>query len=471
MNRRNLAFRTQRPNETVLLITRRHWWAWVRWLILPALGLVGVGIIAANVPTIAVALMAFAVLAFLAFALYAYLEWTNDSIIITDQRIVRITQNLLRFSQQVNDINIASIQEINAEIPPFDPLAWAFGYGYVELKTAGDAGNVALRMIPDPDGVQDLILRDIRQMASMREVQYSQGGTRDAQRWIQRGQLPEPHQPVNMPNVTSTPRLERAPFSPFVSHFTLPNGAVVFRKHWWLWLQGVFTPLLVGLVALIAFVVTLVAGAGGLSSLLTLGVFFVALVWGYWADWDWRNDYMMVTPGTLTIIHQRPFWLQNEREQVLMKQIDNIVSEESGFWNRIWGKGDVRISLIGGNSYKEFRHVRDPQFVQGEIARLQALARGQNAPQAQARPTSNLSGAPNPHAPAPQYTPAAPQATPLRDANRPPIVQQARPNLSQGRPYTPAQQPSHPFGAPNPKPNPPANSNAPAPRPPRFGGK
>jgi len=455
-------FRTQRPNENVLLITRRHWWAWVRWLFLPIVAVVGLWILAGAVPVLAGVLVFVSLIFFVACTLYLYLEWANDSIIITDQRIVRITQSILGFSQRVSDINIASIQEINAEIPPFNPFAWMFNYGYIELRTAGEAGNISLQMIPDPEGVQDLILDDFRNLKDSRQQQHQNNTERDVQQWIQGGNTPQPFQPLNPPSVTSLSRLETPPFSPFTSHFTLKDGSTVFRKHWFVWFQGVFVPLLVILGTVIGFFASLALGVGGLGSVVSLGVFIIAGAWFYWADWDWRHDYMMVSHATLTIVHQRPLWLQNEKDQVLMKQIDNVVAETSGFWNRIWGKGSVQIALIGSNTYKEFRDVQDALFVQSEIMRRQGIAKNQQTQdlvQNQRQMMGDymttyhqMTGAPNTAQQPPQYEPARPFASSSQDAQRPPIVPQSRPNLSQGRPYSPPVQPRPQGQQPQPSP-------------------
>ena len=85
-----------------------------------------------------------------------------------------------------------------------------------------------------------------------------------------------------------------------------------------------------------------------------LGVSLSSLLWFYWSDWDWRNDLYIVRDDTIVMIHKRPLWLQNNRDQILLNQIDNVVAESKGFFQQAFSYGDVRISLIGADRFKVF---------------------------------------------------------------------------------------------------------------------
>ena len=146
------------------------------------------------------------------------------------------------------------------------------------------------------------------------------------------------------------------------------------------------------------------------------------------------------------LIHKRPFWLQNDVEQIRLSQVDNVISEVFGLVNTLLNRGDIRISLIGSDAQdaKRFRGVGDPQSVQGEIsnrlAELQAAqqsgaldaqreafaaylaayhqrAQAQQGGYAPVNPPYPPANAPYPPTP----TPDTPQP-PVRDSSRPPNI-------------------------------------------------
>lgn len=423
-------YRSTHPRDRILLATRRHWWAWLRWLPVPLALMLASFALAAALPPIAGVFVFAGVVFPLGLTLYLYAEWANDTMLITDTRLVRMTYTLLTFSESINEMALTSIQEVNAQVPAFDPFAYLFGYGTLEVRTSGETGNFRVTLIPNPDRVQRLIMEDLYVMRQQQA--RPDGGAQDS------GQ--------------TLGVFTRPPLSPFVTSYTTADGAFVVRKHWSLWLSGVTLPLLLLLGALF----TLIGGMVLEAAAIGFGVAFVLAVvgsaWFWWADWDWRNDTMTISDSTVTLVQQRPLWLQNERDQVLLRQIDNIVAESNGFFNRLLGKGNVRMALVGSNEYKEFRDVQDPLRVQGEITRRQARLKQQAAQQA-ANPPRVLSdhmtiyhhtpSAPRIQQPVPAAPPAMPQfraGTPI--SNPPPRV--ARPALSQGRLYQPNAVPTNP---------------------------
>ncbi len=462
-------FHSQRPGEQVLLETRRHWWSWVRWLPVPVLFLLAGIAGAALLPGLGGLFVLVGLVFGLAFMLFMYADWINDSIIVTDQRIVRITRNLLRFSQQVSEIPLSSIQEINADIPNWDPFALAFHYGFVALKTSGNAGDVTLTMIPNPDGMQDLVLADYSRRQQQIGQQQSLEMRRQLERWVYGGGAqPDFAGTAAAPRATNEP-VRNAPWSPFIQSYLTETGAIVFRHHWIVWVRKVFVPLFVLLGAFVSVFVLQALGLGFVGCSISFVLGLIGGLWFWYQDTDFRNDYMIVNDTTVTIYHQRPLWLQNERDVLLLKRVDNIIAESQGLINQLMNKGTLRFALIGSNTYKEFRDIGDPLRIQAELARRQGMAKRQDAEEAAQQQQQligqyismyhEMIGAPPPqgaavppgYAPQQSYPPAAAavpppgSAAPLRDANRPPIVPQQRPALSQGRPYTPA-----PYNAPQP---------------------
>ncbi|XWX03486.1 hypothetical protein VZO05_13350 [Aggregatilineales bacterium SYSU G02658] len=427
-----LRFQTQRPNEIVLLETRSHWWAWVRWLpisVLMALGGVGAGLL---LPLFGGVFIVLGLVFALAFGLYLYADWVNDSIFITDQRVVRIQRNLLRFSQTVSEIPLTSIQEINADIPNWDLFALAFHYGYVVIRTSGSAGDVRLRMIPDPDKVQDLILMDMRQHRAAQGRPDNAEMRRMVERMITPGNAVEA---FAAPPRTTTVGPVRMPWSPFIASYPAENGAIVFRHHWYVWVKMVWLPLLVLIGAIVSLFTLQWLGLGVIGFGISLVLFVIGGAWFLWQDTDFRNDYMIVTDNTITLLHQRPLWLQNERDVLLLKRVDNIISESQGLINQILNKGTLRFTLIGANEYKVFKDIYNPLGVQAELTRRQGQARQQAAfdqqDQQQAVIAQYLQAYHEMMEERGLLPPAQSSPMPVSPMPAP------RPTLSQGRPYQP----------------------------------
>jgi CRP-like cAMP-binding protein/membrane protein YdbS with pleckstrin-like domain len=448
------AFRAQRENEVILLDTRRHWWAWVRRLLPASILSVVLIILSGLLPgVIALALGGLTIVMMGVWTIYTFLEWRNDHVVVTTQRIIRIERDILRFETHISEVPLLAVQAVNADIITSDPFSRIFGYGTVDIRTAGDAGNIKLTIIPDPDDMQEIIF-------SNREASLKQQSVRDqskiraeidkvlglhsgtAQAETSRGPSPQ-----------TQSSLQRGKFWP--TAYMDDHGNMVFRKH----VAFLFRRMLIPITFLLTGPVLMILGliTDGLAIVGLVGGFFLMLIgflWGYWVDWDWRNDRYVVGDERIQLVHQRPLWLQNEDDQVLLQSVDNVVSKKKGFLQNMLDYGDVIISLIGGDKgdQKIFHQVPRPHQIQAEITRRQnrMRSRAQEAQELQRREEiaeylqayhQTVSGQP----PAPGYgqqatTPPDPYAAPTQPGHPPqePTYPQAPGH------YPPQQQPPYP---------------------------
>ncbi len=487
-------FKTQRENEKVILLTRRHWWAYIRWMGVPVIVMIALWIAAYALPLTALWLVLSFILPTIA-AVYLYVEWRNDSVIITNQRVIRIIHTILTFSEIRNEVTIDSVQEANAEIPPLDPFALLFNYGEVEIKTAGSQGNFILDFMPNPEKVQDIILEDAWNQRFDRQSRGRQTLRADIAKWTgaQAGassaNRPAPARKVG----EHTWEPDSGPLSPFRLRFPTPEGGTVYRTHWFVWAQRMFFPLVWLLATVILgiswVVVPFLRDLGFIGAVITFVMFLFGAVWAYITDWDWRNDYYIVGDTYVTFVNQRPLWLQNENDQILLRQIDNVKSEIQGIFQRLFDYGDVSMSLVGADEHKVFKTVHRPTQIQEDISQRQGRLKRkmEDVNESQQREIIGEyiteyhrmlqeQGYPTPPTDAPS-SPVQPWDNPptdapstLRDGNRPPKVPRPRPRMSSGRPYEqdpqarqhpqphdPDQRPYHP-------PNLPRTGN----RPPKF---
>jgi hypothetical protein len=378
----------QRPNETVILMTRRHWIAWVRQSLLAMLLAALLLFSATIVPTgpLASLLVIFTLVVPVGMIAYIYVNWRDDWLIVTNQRVVHIEQVRIRFSTRVSEIALKSVQSINADLPNNDPLAYYFKYGTVEINTAGTSGNILMDFIPDPDNIKDIVFQSREQMTSLEsqtqrrdqlravlDAQFGEGTTARASAQEQTVAAPNPAQTAVRPGLLST-------------HFINDAGEMVFRKHLLFWLRKILAPALLVVTALgvILFGLLNLQGVGGFA---LFGGFFLLLIgaiWLYYADWDWRNDLYIIGDATITLIRKRPFFAQDEDDQLTLDRVDNIQTERSGILRRLFNFGDVRIQLLGDTKQHVFKNVPNPQTVREEISRRQA-AREQRVKEADIR--------------------------------------------------------------------------------------
>ncbi len=380
-------FRDQRPGERVVQMVHRHWWVIVARSVIPtiiaiALWFVGLLVLGTGLELV---IWGGSLVLLAAWLVFMYLDWRNDYVIVTDQRIVFVEVVLLRFQTHVRDTPVSSIQEVNYEIP-VDPFARLFNYGRLNISTAGGAGRVVLDFVPNPREMQQVVIATRRVGTETAQQQtrsaidarldqvFGTGDTRASAPPTIAGGTTSRQQPT----AAAPPARQRNGW--LATRMVGPNGEIIYRKHLSVWALHIIWPALAIVGALgLMFMSLFFLGRGALGLLeLAAGVFMlvVGAVWFYLADWDWRNDYYVLGSDTISIIHKRPLWLRDERDEILITQIDNVISKKVGLTDSLLNRGDVRVMLIGDDQGqgKVLRHVHRPEHVQAEISQLRTAA-------------------------------------------------------------------------------------------------
>lgn len=367
------------PGESILLQSRRHWWVVIRNLVLPALvfGLFMVGVIVAQTPFLRLIVGGAAVLIAGGWALYAFFDWRNDWLVITDERVLRVEQQVARFSIQTQEVGLLSVQAVSATLRPGDPMARVFRYGDVIISTAGSAGNVKMDFVPNPGRVKDYVFR--QREIKMRSSGYAASGqqpvTPAAQASGEQAEDPEAFPRENDPSHSSPPISGGGLFA---MRYVNAHGEMVYRRHLVIWARKIFFPLLaMGLCVLMLMFGSNIAALANLGAIANLGAVVgigFSLIWLYLADWDWRNDLYIIGDTVLTLLYRSPLLLQFREDQVLIQRIHNIEAETTGLLRSLLDYGDVRVLLLGDEAPKVFRDVPSPVGVREEISRRQRLA-------------------------------------------------------------------------------------------------
>lgn len=376
-------FKGQRTDETVLQVWRRHWWAvmrhsWIAAVVMVVLFVVAL-LIAERAPVLALGAAGLAVVIPGIIVAYLYYDWQDDSVVLSDQRVVRIWHHLISFETTISEIPLDQVLEINTSIPAGDPFARLFRYGHVTVKTAGEGISLYLDTMPNPLSVQTMIFaqRDrYKERVEQRQRDAVRGDIAQALG------ISPPEQSSNPPPQVYHSDREAITGLPFIrTKYLAANGDLVYRKHSTVWVTHIFLPSLLVLAALALILGSVVLPTFPLSGGIGLGtgmfLLLIGVIWFYAADWDWRNDLFIIGSETITVIRQRPLWLQNEVERIRIAQIDNVKSEMYGLFNNLLNRGNVRISLIGSDlkDAKVMDSIHDPQEVQAEISRRHAAIR------------------------------------------------------------------------------------------------
>ncbi|MBI5668781.1 MAG: cyclic nucleotide-binding domain-containing protein [Chloroflexi bacterium] len=384
-------FKTQRENEKVLAVFRAHWWSFAGKLWIPffiAIILFVLSALAGAVPVLSAFLFLLGLVVPGALALYLFAEWRNDKVIITDQRVTRIRRTIHNWATNISEIPIAAVREVNVSIPPTDPFARLFDYGNLIVKTSGDTLNLVLDHVPNPKAVQNIIFthRDRYQENAAR--QNREAMRQELEVFLGR----TPAKPADSP-VMPVPPVTAARVGFLQMRFVNEKGDIVYRKHYLIWLWHITLPVLVILGGIVLFAVSafqVVGAASGGLGLAGFALAFLVTLAGagalYLADWDWRNDMYILGNQTISLIHRRPLWLQDRNDQILLSQVDNVISEMRGFLHTLVQMGDVKLLLMGTEveNAKVFKNVHRPQQIQQEIAERRRRAQTEQS-EAEAR--------------------------------------------------------------------------------------
>ena len=152
-------FETQKEDENVLLVARKHWIvytpAFFVSLMVYILGLVfflnigNLGIISSSEPLRAISIVS-ASLFLLFITLFAYMSWLINYLnvqIVTDEHVVDVDQ-LGIFNRKISELTLDDIQDISATKSGI--FQSFLSYGDICIQTAGEKPNFNFEKVPDP---------------------------------------------------------------------------------------------------------------------------------------------------------------------------------------------------------------------------------------------------------------------------------------------------------------------------------
>jgi uncharacterized membrane protein YdbT with pleckstrin-like domain len=164
-----LHFPTQRPDEHVVMLLRRHWSILFRNIMHSVLMLL-IPIILFSIlfftttfevtpgtplyVLIVEAISLYYLFAFLSY-FHHFIDYHLDIWVVTDQRIVSVEQEGL-FNRIVSELNITRVQDVTSESK--GKIQTFLHYGQVHIQTAGEQQRFVFEEVPNPSEVARVIL-------------------------------------------------------------------------------------------------------------------------------------------------------------------------------------------------------------------------------------------------------------------------------------------------------------------------
>jgi len=303
-------------------------------------------------------------------AVWLYFDWRNDYFLVTNKRVVWIEKVALIYESR-QEAPLRTVMSVGMRRSRLGSLL-----GFADVVVLTYVGTIRLRDLEHADMIADLIesywrrssTEDRREEASLM-----------ARKLGEKLDLP---QDVN--SATEESPLRRAPqarkdepeehgflawlFSDFIRLRYEGDGAITYRKHWFVLIKKVVVPcllMLLGLVGMAGFlggVLTFAPITSGLISALI--VIFVSFIWIVYQYADWRNDIYRLTFDQIIDIDRKPLG-KIRRRSAPLENVLSIEYERLGFWGFLFNFGTVYISV--GGTKLSFDYVYNPSEVQQDI--------------------------------------------------------------------------------------------------------
>lgn len=363
-------FGWQAADENVVVFTREHPWSLVRTSIVPA-GLTVAAIVLAILAgqlAAPLGLLVLIVSGILLLGAFVYLiaDWRNDYYVVTNKRIVHIDE-LPIIRKRREEAPLSAVSEI--QFARNSILAQVLDFGDLRVETF--SGMVAMKDIPHPNEVKDLIQREIERVRARARASERNAIRNELTKRIITQEVTKEQTTPAAPPISSVRSVLPALWRYFFPKLREEqNGAIIWRKHWTILWAAAWIPfagLLVTLWAIINWWFQWFP-FGALSEdvwwawSIPVVVFFA---WWLWLFEDWRNDVYILTATRIIDIERVPFLLSEKRRETTLSKIQTTEFKIPTPVARLLQFGDLTIRVPG--STFEFKSIVDPAGAQTDI--------------------------------------------------------------------------------------------------------
>lgn len=351
----------------------------------------------------------------LAWVLWNLADWENDYLVITTKRVIRREKLILLYEDQAE----APIEKIQNVTLSTGFLGNMLGYCDLTIDTAAADSTIFFSRSPYPSKLyafiawlppfrwflpqgpaiypHQILRTELHEQQGRGKALSAQGANialRDAIRqemslskidvWEAAGTASPPPPPPSwgkkMRGRIATAWINfRDAIIPWRYWDIKPDNKNIFvwRKHWTVLVRETWDSTL-SFILFTALVIIYFFGYYsnlGLPSLtgFFLPIYFIAAI-GYfgiacwfWYEWaDWGNDLYILTNSQIIDIEKEPLLLSEKRNQIEVKNIENVVFKQEGILDNLFNIGDVVITTAGGEPLT-FLRINNPRDVQHKI--------------------------------------------------------------------------------------------------------
>jgi hypothetical protein len=303
-------------------------------------------------------------------------EWSVSVVVVTDRAVLVRQVDLWSHRSDFEKLALDRIREA-----VFARSGWVDAlFGLVNLELEGDSprGRLVFRGLT----------RNSQFLGAMEDLRVQRTASKADRRTIRRAladraggaRSPVLERPADRKE-SPGPRVHR------LSWRVEKAGSIWFRRHpWHAWRRSL--PWL-GWAALVFFLGT-VAGVliptkvGAVVGITTLAALF-PLGRVAWFFWDWADDRLSIQGDRVVLVHRRPLWLGEVRQEGGLDQVEQVGVRKDSLAALVFDFGDLSISL-GGADPLVFTDAAHPEWVQNELFhRRTLLARDRELKDAQTR--------------------------------------------------------------------------------------
>ena len=363
-------FGWQAADESVVVFTREHPWSLVRVIILPlglAAGALVVSLLLGQLAApLGVILLVLSSLLFVGAIIYLIADWRNDYYVVTNKRVVHIDE-MPAIRKRREEAPLSAVSEI--QFARNSVVAQLLDFGDLRVETF--SGMVAMKDIPHPNEVKDLIQREIERVKAR-----ARASERNAIRDELTKRIITQEVPKDQPAAPAPPTSSVRSVLPGLVRYFFPrlreeqNGAIIWRKHWILLWRTSWPPFVALLFTVWAMInwLNVWFPFGGLPDSIwwmwpiPLAIFFA---WWLWLFEDWRNDLYILTGTRIIDIERVPFLLSENRRETTLSKIQTTEIKIPTPLARFLRFGDLIIRVPG--AVFEFKSIPDPAGAQTDI--------------------------------------------------------------------------------------------------------
>lgn len=282
---------------------------------------------------------------------YVFIDWSNDQLIITSQRVI-IDDEVFLVRHVQDQVYIDDIQNVTASTNTY--LQHWLNYGTIVIRSATANRQMSFHSANKPIETQkriDGMLKDLRGQQSASQF---------------RNMVEEKVYSTKIDKKLPVPKVQAMPL-PFFLRWVLDcnpevdqtKGTITWRPHWLFFLRSMLQPIGALLLALFLLILSVRLGVveGGWLVFSAVAILAIFAGWSAWEIEDYRNDAYILEPNQIIDVQKKPFGPENRRTAGL-GPVQNVNSKVT-FVSEILGFGDVLVETAGSGGGFTFPRIPD----------------------------------------------------------------------------------------------------------------